>query len=53
MTFKIEVTKEKIAFIKKAKDLAIFMALFTLFITNTFNASHLIKLFISFSVNVS
>ena len=45
-------TKEKIDFIQKNEKLAIFVALLTLFITNAFIASYLIKFFISFSIAV-
>ena len=44
-------TKEKINFIhKNEKKTAIFVALLTLFIINTFSAHHLIKLSMSFSM---
>ena len=37
---------------RKTKTLVIFVALLTLVIINVFTASHLIKLFISFSISV-
>ena len=43
-------TKEKIDFIQINKKIAIFVALFTLPMINTFSDSHLIELFISFSI---
>ena len=45
-------TKEKITFIQKnEKKLAIFVTMPTLFNINTFSGSHLIKLYISFSLS--
>ena len=52
MAFKEETTKKKIVFIQKNQKLATFVALLTSYIINPFSASHLIKLFISFSISV-
>ena len=45
-------TKEKIDFLQKKEKDEIFAALRPLFIINAFSASHLIKLFTSFSISV-
>ena len=49
---KVEITKEKIDFIKKMKRIVIFLELLTLFIKNGFSASHLVKLFIPFRISI-
>ena len=51
-TSKVEMTKEKIAFIQKSEKSCNFCDTAYLFIINTFSAIHLIKLFISFSISV-